>query len=579
MSVREEGVARALGANAEVAAPRNRMTWILQALGNAPGLVVALLVYLAMQLFYAVLDALVNHLVLPLLKGTVFAPFSFNGHTWVAQTAIHVWETGGLVSAGIALVLFVFGALTRMANIGGQRSWAEMAEGITVWVAVMVGGWTFLNLLLGISNAATQSLLAAIQQSITSTLVIHHNAGLTLAVGVVPLLVYAIGQILELVLVALLIWVVGVWLMRQVDLVLYAGILPVTAALGVAGNKTAFKWAWAEAMGAVFNQLAMAVILWIGSLFLTNLHGIPPNGWSQGTAQLMGVLLAATTFTLAARAPRILANITGHQSAGASHVMAQTALGYLGAKGLSNAWSASRAGQAARLRQEGKESTARHQVLEAAGRQTVGERFSQSAAGQWLNQQRTRVSDAIHQSSVGQAAAGFAAQHPRGADFARGLGALAQGAAKPLRTAASAAYQPITTMGRAAAAGYADSSPYGPAGELDQSREATVFMAQHGVQAAADRFFGDDPRLNAEERVQALGHLTASHIAPHPETGGHTVEFARGSWQQAVYDKTRTSTLRNIPPITPPRGSNMVRYEMDDRPLARAARSTDAPRA
>lgn len=554
------------------------MSWLLNDLGRLAGLAAQEFIKIIGFVLTIILRALVNDLVLPLLNHTVFAPFSLHGTTAVATAFNVVWATAAAVSAGIALAMLSTGVFSRLAlTWAGSKSWAEIGEGLAVWMAVLVGGRLFLGLLLSISNDATQALVQ-IMHTVATIALTHHVAAVGLTSAAAVVFTYFLWPLSGLALAALLVWCVGVWLMRQVDLVLFGGLLPVTAALGVGGNKAPFKWAWSEAMGAVFNQLAMAVVLWIGFLFL--------QGPAQSSilGQFKDILLAATAFTLAARAPQLLANLTGHRSAGASHLLAGVALGYLGGRGLETMARATPLGQAMSMAAQGAQERAKAQVTSWAGRPSLGERLQNTPVGQALSEKMGALGESLGQTRIGEKAHAFGQS-----SFGQMLGRGAQAAARPVQTAASFAYQPMATLGRSAARGVADSNPNGPAGTFAQSRDATIIAGEAGIGTAAGRLFGGGlpPEKGMEiyahaQQADQLGHLMNAEVyqgfmdrsgqtiwksardvaaaagnpqglqglTPMQGTDGQAVyqaQFASGSWQGALYQKTQTSVLKNIP--------------------------------
>lgn len=566
------------------------MQWLIQGLTTASHYVVTLLLSVVGEALNLVVGSLIKLLILPLLNATIFNPFTLASGTVVGNAAAVVWGLMASVSAGVALVMVTFGAFSRMGLSWGQRrSWSELTQGLAVWFMILVGGWTFLNMLLGISNTATQALIAGVK---TTLPIIFAKSGLAVGATLAgaSLFVDLLWPLSGLVIVGLLLWAIGVWLMRQVDLVLYAGLLPLMAALGINGNNAPFKWAWSEAMGAVFNQLAMAFTLWMGCQFLTH---VPLHATSGTTPVLLdqfyALFLAGTTFTLTARAPRLLAHITGHQTAGSGHLLTGMALGYLGGRGLEKAWKGSKMGQASIMASEGKEANARAQVTNMAGRPSLGERFQQTGVGQgvsnWGRGVAQNMADGLANTSFGQHAQVAAVQHPKLAKIVKNTGAIGvngvKAMARPVQTAASFAYQPLSTMGHMAAEGVADSHPLGPQGTMARSQEATVFMAEHGVEAAAAHYFGGDQGVATQEGIQQLGHLVNAgsfeRMYQNPHSGEihqakmgeaapegfmplfdqkngapmYETKFAGGAWQQAVYQKTQQSVLQNIPVMTP----------------------------
>jgi len=617
------------------------MGWVISGLGDAINAIIKLILDIFGVFADLFVRVIANQIIFPLLRATIFSPFTLSQHAVVGRVALIVWETAGALSAAVALTILVFAVLSRLLLTGWTQpaSWEAIGEGLAVWMAVLMGGWTFLNLLLGISNVGTQALLG--NMKFITDLVLAKAPSVAGLVGLSSaLFMDLLWPLSGLLLLALIVWCVGVWLMRQVDLVVYAGFLPLLAALGVGGNSTAFKWAWSEAMGAVFNQLAMAVILWVGFLFLGQSAGIttataahvalgahvhllqaaiikhPAKTTTHVTVlqELLDIALAATTFTMAARAPQLLGNITGHHSAGSGHVMAGMALGYLGGRGMEKAFSASPLGVAASKMQEGNKARSEAQVSHWAGRSTLGERLGQSSVGQkvgaWASHTGEAMGERLSQSSVGQAAQAMADHLPEPVkDVAKNAtqiaGQAVRGVTQPLRTAASMAYQPMTTLGRMTARNQADVSPAGPSGVLQDSQNATVMMAQQGPEAAASRRFGDGTGPAGLEAISQLGDLTGSHIykgytdpttgeshwasvkevthnpavaeqvkgltpMTDPQTGEgvYRVEFGPSSHNRALYDRTKSSPiLQNIPQSATQRSNSSQRYAMGNDPF------------
>lgn len=548
------------------------MNWMLNGLLGAAGLVISV-IFRVIGAFMDIIAKALFWLVAQILDKTIFAPFTFvhtvaspslsllggnaptQSLTAVGTVANDVWATMAVASAGVALVMVLMAIFSRhiLTGLNGQQSWTEIGEGLAVWMAVLVGGWGLLNLLLGISNTATGALVGSINQ--ITPLITHLNGSTTgtgLATGIAVVFTSLLWPLSAILMAVLLIWAVGVWLMRQVDLVLYAGLLPLMAAIGIGGNKTPFKWAWSEAMGAVFNQLAMAFIMWIGFLFLKQ------ESHSTIVGQLIEVMLAVSAFTMVAKAPQILGNITGHRSAGSGHLIAGMATGYLAGKGLQTAVKATPMGQAVGKAMEGQQARSAAKVTSWAGRSSVGEKLGTTGVGQRVKNWAHTTAESVAGSSVGQAvqqkATAFAEAHPTIAGGAKGLGhvggQIAKGATSPVRTAASMMYQPMTTLGRMASRGQADSSMQGPAGTMNTAAEATMFMAEHGVHAAAQRYFAGENGAVTQDSLAQLGQMTNAHIsAPNPAQGRteYGVEFAQGSWQGQLYQNTIKSPLQQIP--------------------------------
>ncbi|WP_020375095.1 hypothetical protein [Sulfobacillus thermosulfidooxidans] len=535
------------------------MSWIITQLGNLGSLIFSAFLRVFGYIVGQIAHAILSLLVLPLLRATIFQPFSLSSHTVVGRVAISVWETMGGVSAGVALLLFLWGVLSRMAgSIGGHKSYGELAEGGLVYLAVIVAGWGFLNLLLHISNVGTAALVAGLNQTVGHVFATQTAPGVVSGAGAV--FTYLLWPLSGLAMLALVLWAVGVWFMRQVDLVLYASLLPLTAALGLSGNKTPFKWAWSEAMGAVFNQLAMAFIFWMGFQFVGDVQVAPLRYGGQNlhgiVQQFVALGLTLTTLTLAARAPQILAHLTGHQSAGAGHLLTGMALGYLGGRGVAMAMRGTPAGQAVKSALEGREHRAAAMASDWAGRSTVGQKFGQSRVGHAVSHASQRIAgmarNAVGSTAVGQAAQAWSAQHPH---LVAGARKSVQAALRPVRTASSFLYQPMATLGSMQARGVVDSHPDGPSGLLALSQAATIYTAQHGVEAAANHFFGSDapppPGLDADaimqDRVAQLGQLMNAQITPHGPD--YQIQFLAGAPQKALFDRTQHSVLQNIPSV------------------------------
>lgn len=567
------------------------MSWVINSLGN----LIWPIIQVGLHVFAFFSDALVGgivYLVLKLLDGTVFAPFTFASNHTVGDVANIVWATFQIVSAGIALVQLTWGIATRLAlrSVGGRQSWAELGEGLAVWAAVMIGGWAFLNLLIGVSNMGTHALIGSMQQAVNTALGPIHGKVATaagLAGYAAAVLTYLLWPLSGIVLAGLLVWVVGVWLMRQVDLVLYAGLLPVTAALGISGNKAPFKWAWSEAMGAVFSQLAMAVILWIGFLFLSTM---PPHG--NLLTEFKNLMLAASVFTLAAQSPKLLAQITGHQYASSGHLLASMAGGYLAGRGVEAAVRRSRLGQAMRAIQEGGEARSAKEVAAWGGLASVGQGWGGAAArtlsgwtqrlggaakagirgavgampgGGKLLAAADRAQSAV--TAAGSAVAGavakpvtaardkaaqFAADHPWAQDVGAAAGRVGRSASNAVRTAGSLLYQPRSTLGRLVAEGTADSHPEGSMGVFERQQAAAVHAAQFGIEDTLARFGSPEwntaDAANRADAMDRVGRLLSARITEDPATGKPTIEWHRGAWQKQVYDAVKNGMTREFNP-------------------------------
>lgn len=215
-------------------------------------------------------------------------------------------------------------------------------------------------------------------------------------------------------------------------------------------------------------------------------------------------------------------------------------------------------GQAVGRAMEGQQARAAAKVTSWAGRSTVGEKIGNTGVGQrvknWAHTTTESAREAVANSAVGQKVAAFADANPGVANAAKSMGHVVgqgvKGAVRPVQTAASMVYQPMTTLGRAASQGRADSSMQGPAGTMNTAAEATMFMAEHGVHATAQRYFAGDNGAVTQDSLAQLGQMTNAHIvAPNPAQGrtDYGVEFAQGSWQGQLYRDTMKSPLQQIP--------------------------------
>lgn len=584
------------------------MSWVITQLSHLVQPIINVFLTILSYLMLWVDRQVFTQIIEPLLANTIFKPYTLNNHFIVGHVAWQVFWVMSILSGGVALVSLLYGIASRLFFIlGGQKSWAELAEGLVVWMAVLVGAWSFLNILLSVANAATGMFLQGIQATLTT---VFGNPQLSHGVGVVTaataLFTVIFWPLTGMLLAALVLWAIGVWLVRQVDLVIYAGLLPLMAALGISGNKTPFKWAWSEAMGAVFSQLAMAVVLYIGCLFLAPMALAGASAHASIWQQFEAMGLALTTFTMAARAPKMLANITGHQYAGSGHILAGMATGYLAGRGLMAAAKMTPGGQAISQMAAGQTQKAQDAVQNWSSRKSVGEMTGQSKLGQAMQAAgqsvRSRASQAWQGSSLQQAmqattggamaALGIVPtgssvrtamqatmdQHPtlksaaavggQAASIAyRGAGA----ALKPLRTAASMTYQPLSTLGHMASQGTAISHEAGPAGTTANSAAATIFAAHHGVQAASMQYFGKDTPAN--ERMEALGNLINAQITPNPAGSPepYAIQFHDNAPQATLFQATKRASDKQLQNFASTRPDGTRDYVVTPRPRPQKA--------
>ncbi len=558
------------------------MPWPLSLLTHAASWIALLFTKVIGHTLLAGLRALLQHVVIPLLQATLFHPFTLTGSGFVATVMGEVWQFMVLASGGVALLALLWGIFRRVsgAAMGSRLAWSEIAEGFGMYALVLVGGYAFLAALLSMANTVTVSLLGATQGYLSALASPTFGTAATTLDGAI--LVYLFYPIVGFMLAAVLLWAVIQWLMRQVDLVFYGGLLPVTAALSMSGNKSAFTWAWQETMGALFSQLSMAVAWWVAWVFLSAGAGTSSTVAVSVPGSLSARLLALraanggtlpvphvvtffgssfsllhlgvgiVAFTLVGRAPQMLQNVTGHQHAGvAGLAMGMAAGGLLARTGRSLA-GATPAGaaitQAVRARQAGAEATA---ARWGAGK-TAGQ--SLRGAGSWLARRagETNTGQAIKQAgaaafSRGQAAVSRAvnslptgpAQNVHGAgrlmaSSARGVGSAATWATRSrggraARSVASLAYQPRRTLGAMLNTSYSTAAA---ARYVTQGAEASSVTGTLGAEEA---------RRQTGLDVTAYQKVTATTATDDP------VAFPKGAWQQRVFEQGRQNAPAFLP--------------------------------
>lgn len=560
------------------------MNWLWNAIGSGAALLVqALLKVIGTFLNSVLVQPLLQIIVLPLLGATLFQPFTLTGSGMVAQVAGAVWKTMQIASVGIALASLVWGAFRMTAGgISGKSNKAEMVEGLGIYALTMAGGYTFLTILLSVANSVTGSLfnlskgLAALSYNQAAPT----GASLTLVVF------YTFFQpLLMLGLLGALIWVVSIWVMRQVDLIFYTGLLPVTAALALTGNKQAFKWNWDEAVGAVLSQLAMAVAWWIGWVILGGDFGSASTA-SPGS-QVVHTIVGIAAIFMVGRAPRMLQSITGHQHAGVAGLALGAAGGILMAKGAQTAMRMSTGGQFMRQMSQAKQDKAADTLGSWAQGPSLAERFAGTQtgmqAGRLVSASMSQMSSAgrsvasvvssgvsaVRRSGVGQAVESRARAVGAGMNTLAGqdtpVGAVAglavsgaQGVAAAGRSAAGA----VQSAGRAAqSVGKAVISPKVSMGRaMEQS-----YGAQAASQDAADsrRVAAESASIGPEAvmqrrklRPEAFNRLMGSTNPLYKPHGAglqtrSSILFRPGAWQQGTYQRVQSSTPQTGPRQAP----------------------------
>jgi len=452
------------------------LQWLWSAISSGAESIVLALLNVVGTLFNVVLEVVLKDVIMPILKATVFAPFSLSGTGCVGggtaceghiisaafQTA---WHFMALASGGVALVMLAWAAMrAHLGAVSGSTDKASVVEGLVVWGAVLVGGQWFFVTMLDVANAITVQLVGY-AENVTQMIPAASASGAAGAVAAA--LVYFFGEIALLALVAVLLWVIGVWIWRQIELVLYTSLLPVLAALSIGGNKQTFQWGWNEAVGALFSQLAMAVAFFIAFLLLRNYP--LPSGTPQGTQlgiSLLHMGIGGFAFALVAKAPSMLSNITGHRHAGFGAIAGGVMAGTLMARGAQTAMRMTRGGAALHRIAQAKEQESERAVASWADRKTVGERIFGSGDQRTMVGRRVdsalasvrataqRAGEAGMSTNVGMGLALAAESWPGRQVMAGGkaVGRAALGVAGQVtgkaRSVASYAIQPRTTLGR-----------------------------------------------------------------------------------------------------------------------------------
>ena len=348
--------------------------------GNLEALVVEILRLVGSLIATALLRPLITYVVIPLLEATIFKPESLTSPGLLQGAALGFWKLSAAVSAGIALLGAAWGAFTRNLSIFSSqpRDVRELMEAAALWAAVLLGGYAFMSTLLTVANAVTSTLL----QESSAIAAFSNLASAGLGAGAASVVIYLFWPATLLMFVGVLLWVVVVWIMRYVDLIFYVGLLPATAALTFTGNKTAFQWNFNEAVGAVLSQMAMAVTWYVAWSILGN--GFLPKGPVTTTTfgqSFIHLLIGAAAFTLVAKAPTMLQQITGHHNAGVAGLALGVAAGSVLGKEARSAVLMSPAGQAISHMGKAQQEKATVTAASWANRPSVGERISSSRAG------------------------------------------------------------------------------------------------------------------------------------------------------------------------------------------------------
>lgn len=429
-------------------------------------------------LLHLLVHPLMQYVIAPLLENTVFHPTTLTGSGTVAKMAGDFWRLSAGVSVGVALFGGSWGVFTMLIGAVGQnaRDSRSYVEAVVIYLFVLMGGFLFMSTLLSIANVVTTELVQTsfAISAFTSNPVVGVGSGV--AAGIASLLYPAS----LLVVAGFLVWAVVMWVMREVDVIFYVGLLPITAALMFVGNRQAFDWNWNEAIGAVLSQMAMAVMWWIAfSLMGGRFVPTAPTSNAAFGTEIMNVLLGIGALTLVTRAPSMLQNLTGHRTAGVAGMAMGVAAGALMSRGARTAMSMTPVGQAGRMLVEGQQAKAKETVASWGSREhrSVGERAANSNTGRAVRAVAGKVGAAIGSTAPVQAGKAAVAEARAVAgkvgEWASGeqsgvlgdalslAGGAVGGAARvaggvmgagmrAARTTASMVYQPRATIGRAA---------------------------------------------------------------------------------------------------------------------------------
>lgn len=354
-----------------------------------------------------VLAGLIVHLLLTpalalasgLLKMTLFKSWALTGHGVVAAAVQRLFGDMAVVSVAVALVAFLWGLFRRMMGglSGTGVTWQDIGEGVGIYALMLAGGFEGLTLLFHVTSTVAQGFIqaASSMQASLYHLSFTPTSGAAASVGVIVAVLFWPTTLLLI--AGFMFWAIFQWLSRELDLIVYVGLLPVTAALGLSGNRQPFQWNWNEAMGAIFAQLSMALMWWVAFLVLTahgNGHLIPTNPpinktITPGTAtSFLQLALAAVAFSMVARAPSMLQSLTGHQHAGVASMALGFAGGALLARTARSSMAMSSAGQAVGALQKAGESGAQVRMMNKAARPTASQRLENSKLGNWVANSR-----------------------------------------------------------------------------------------------------------------------------------------------------------------------------------------------
>lgn len=447
-------------------------------------------------------------LITQFLKATVFAPLSLDplhpggaGGQVAAAAAEAVWGVMAAVSVAVALFALAWAAFTNTWGSFAGRSqfqrgaWADVMEGVGIWVLVLVAGREFLIMLLNAMNSITQALISVTQQyqwNWAGAPSIGGNLAHGLSAIGVAIITYWFWPSALLVLGGFMLWAVIIWAMRIVDLIVFTGLLPVTAALAITGNKRAWQWNWAEAMGAVFSQLAMVLMWWIAWLIIGGNLNLNSGNF---IVDIIRLLIGIFAMFLVGKAPQMLQQITGHSHAGIGGMMMAAAGGYMLGKGAMSAARMTPLGQAVDKTGQAVTQRSQQKLAHWADKPPVGSGPMAQGFMQKATQAGKAVLGAVGATGAGQVVSGAANQ------MWAGLQTKAPGVASAMRAAGGA------TASGARAAGGVGRAVLQPNRALGQ----TALRADSLKVDAAVRNVGDNRAVNAGavgvDEAMRLEHL------------------------------------------------------------------------
>lgn len=313
-------------------------------LGSGVTGVVGFVLYLFGSIAWVIAKALFG-LAFSFINGVVFNPLTLTGGP-IGYAFSIAWTVMRDVSGAVALLMLAWAMFRHhlTAVTGKPTDRTEITHGVITWAAVVIGGTVLFNMILSVADQVTKSMASMATTSALSQLNNMPTMGATgsLAALVTVWITMDLAPMALLVIAGVMIWGIFVWLSRLVDLVFYASLLPMMAALSVSGEKRYFQWCFNETIGALFSQMAMAITWWIAWLVFLQPAGIFNGGtvWDQ----FIHLGLLAVGLTLFARSPQLLQRVTGHNSAGVMSMALGVAAGSLMASTTRSAWGISKMG-------------------------------------------------------------------------------------------------------------------------------------------------------------------------------------------------------------------------------------------